>query len=244
MLLKTNGIVLRSVKYGEHSIITTIFTSVQGVQTYMVQGVRSSKTGKNRAGMFQPGMMLELVVYQQSNKNLQRIKEFHASYIYNTLQEDVVKNSVVLFSIELLLRLLPEHAPMPELFEFVHRYLTTLDKMATMNVANFPLFFIIHCSREFGFDMKGSYSKETPYLDLNEGGFTAHLPSQASHISDDDAKALSSLQEVRGYDSLLKVEMNAGMRMKLIDWYIAFLQRHTQHMGSIRSLSVLRTVLH
>jgi hypothetical protein len=38
--------------------------------------------------------------------------------------------------------------------------------------------------------------------------------------------------------------MSAAMRMRLTEWYIAFLQRHTQHMSNIRSLQVLQAILH
>ncbi len=244
MLQKTNGIVLRSVKYGESSLITTIFTEVYGVQAYMVQGVRSAKSRQNRAAFFQPGTILSLVVYHQPNKNLQRIREFEAGHIYSHAQENVVKNSILLFSVEVLLRLLPEGAPMPELYGFVHDYLVKLDEMAAGKVANFPLYFIIHCSREFGFNLKGSYSKATPYLNLGEGGFTEQAPATMSYTSDEDVQALSRLQQVTEAEALQDVQMNADMRLRLIDWYVTFLQQHTQHMGNVRSLPILRAVLH
>ena len=47
-LHKTKGIVLRSVKYGETSIIVTIFTELFGVQSYLVNGIRTSS--KKAAG--------------------------------------------------------------------------------------------------------------------------------------------------------------------------------------------------
>ena len=244
MLHKTDGIVLRSVKYGETSLVTTIFTSVFGVQTYMVQGVRSSKQSQNRAGSFQPGTLLDLVVYRQPNKNLQRIREFQAACIYNGMQEDVVKNSVVLFSVEVLLRLLPEDAPLPMLFDIANEYFITLDKVPVASAANFPLYFIIQCSRVMGYELKGQYSQATPYLNLREGGFTDVPPATMSFINDGDAAVLNHMLEVNEYEVLAGIEMNAGMRFRLIDWYIAYLREHTQHMGSIRSLSVLRAVLH
>ena len=244
MLHKTNGIVLRSVKYGESSLITTIFTAAAGIQTYIVQGIRSQKSRQNRAGSFQPGILLELVVYQQPNKNMQRIREFQVAYIYKALQEDVVKNSIVLFSVEVLLRLLPENAPLPALFDFVYAYFIALDTMPVHDVANFPLFFIIHCSREFGFDLTGGYSNETPYLNLAEGGYTAQPPATLPHVTDEDAMALTLLLKVNAFDELRQAPMNADMRLRLIDWYVAYLQQHTQHMGNVRSLAVLRAVLH
>jgi DNA repair protein RecO (recombination protein O) len=244
MLHKTNGIVLRSIKYGDTSLVTTIFTQLYGLQTYIVQGVRSSKAAKNRAGSFQPATLLELVVYRQPQKNMQRIREFQAAYIYSSLQQDVIKNSVALFSVEILLRLLPEDASMPALFDFAFDYFTRLDKMPVSNVANFPLYFVVQCSRIFGFDLKGSYSRETPHLDLSEGGFTEQAPLVPPYTNDEDASALSLLLKVNDYNAVDIIHLNAAMRLRLIDWYILFLQRHTQHMGSIKSLSVLRTILH
>jgi len=244
MLHKTNGLVLRSIKYGDSSLITTIFTDVYGIQTYIVQGVRSVKARQNRAGFFQPGMMLELVVYMQPQKNMQRIREFQPAYIYTTVQESVVKNSIVLFSAELLLRLLPEHAPMTMLFDFTFNYFKLLDTTTTEHVANLPLFFIIQCSRALGYELKGDYTTETPYLNLQEGGFTDHAPAALPYTKDEDAIALNTFLREEDYDQLKSIEMNAAMRFRLIEWYIAFLKQHTQHMGNIKSLQVLQTILH
>jgi DNA repair protein RecO (recombination protein O) len=244
MVHNTDGIVLRSIKYGDSSFITTIFTSLYGVQTYMAQGVRSTKAGKNRGSFFQPGTLLELVVYQQPQKNMQRIREFQAAYIYTTLHEDVIRNSVLLFSVELLLRLLPEHAPLPVLFNFSLAYFKALDIAPVAHVANFPLYFVIQCSRELGYELKGEYSTETPYLNLQDGAFTEHPPATIPFASDEDARIMSRLLAATDVATFNTTEMNGTTRLRLIDWYVAFLQQHTQHMGSIRSLSVLRAILY
>jgi DNA repair protein RecO (recombination protein O) len=244
MLHKTNGIALRSVKYGDTSLIVTIFTDVFGMQAYMVQGVRSSKASRNKASYFQPGMLLELVVYMQPNKNMQRLREFQAAHIYKTVHEDVVKNSIVLFSSEIMLRLLPEHAVLPELYEFASQYLILLDNSSGKQVPNMPLYFLVQCSRLLGYEPKGEYSDETPHLDLQDGGFSGHTPSQAPFMSDEDARALNGFLSSDNYDDVKDVGMSSDMRLRLIDWYIAYLQQHTQHLGNIRSLPVLRTILH
>ena len=54
MTHKTKGIVLRSIKYGETSLVVTIFTEMFGIQTYMVNGVRTSKKSAAKANLFQP----------------------------------------------------------------------------------------------------------------------------------------------------------------------------------------------
>ena len=60
MIHKTKGIVLRAVKYGETSLVVTIFTELFGLQSYLVNGVRTpTKKGTAKANLFQPAAMLE-----------------------------------------------------------------------------------------------------------------------------------------------------------------------------------------
>ena len=63
MTHKTKGIVLRTIKYGETSVVVTIFTELFGIQTYMVNGVRTTEKSSAKANYFQPGAILDLVVY-------------------------------------------------------------------------------------------------------------------------------------------------------------------------------------
>ncbi len=244
MLQKTKGIVLRSVKYGDSSLVLTVFTSLYGIQTYMVQGVRSSKVRNNRSGLLQPAALLDLVVYHKPQQNLQRIKEFQAAYLYNSLHEEIVKNSIAIFSVELLSRLLPEHAIMPELFDFAFAYFIQLDKMPLNTVANFPLWFIIQCSDLLGYNLKGDYTPQTLHLNLQEGGFTNHPPATRPFVNDEDTKTLALLLKAKEFSDLGLADMNSEMRFRLIDWYLEFLRQHAQHLGNIRSLTVLQTILH
>lgn len=246
MIATTQGIVLRSIKYGETSLVTTVFTRTYGVQTYLVQGARlaNAKSRQSRAGLLQPSMLLDLTVYHKPGGSLQRMKEFSAAYIYNTLQEEVVKNSVALFSIELIYRLLPEDAPAPELFDFVKEYFEVLDRLPATSVANFPLFFAIQCSRYLGYEINGKFSEQTPHLNLHEGGFTASAPLVHPHVTDEEASALNDLLMAKELADISRIAMSGGMRQRLLEWYIAFLHRHTEHMKPIRSLAVLQAVLH
>src|SRR5687767_14593934 len=98
MTHKTKGIVLRTVKYGETSIIATIYTELFGVQSYMVKGVRqSSKKSAGKGIYFQPSALLDLVVYHNQLKNLNFIKEYQWSYLYQHVLFDVVKNTVAMY---------------------------------------------------------------------------------------------------------------------------------------------------
>ena len=77
MIHPTKGIVLRTVKYGETSVIVLVFTEKFGVQSYLVNGVRiSSKKGSGKANLFQPSAILDMVVYHNELKQLNRVREF------------------------------------------------------------------------------------------------------------------------------------------------------------------------
>lgn len=244
MVQKTQGLVLRAMKYGETSLIVNIFTRLHGVQSYLVQGVRSAKQKQQRAGLLQPGTLLDMVVYQKPQQNLQRIKEFQPAYIYRSLHEQIIKNSIALFSVEVLLRILPEHAPMPEAFDFTFEYLKQLDEKPMSEVANYPVFFLISVGRLMGFDIGGNYSSETPHLHLHEGVFASNPPTMPPYLSDAESQALSHLLNCTDMEGLKAVSINSQMRFNLLDWYLEFLHRHTQHFGNVRSLDVLRAILH
>ena len=49
MLHSTKGIVLRTIKYGDTSIVVAIYTELFGVQSYLVNGVRTEKKSAGKA---------------------------------------------------------------------------------------------------------------------------------------------------------------------------------------------------
>ena len=72
---KARGIVLHTVKYGESSLVAYLFTDVGGRQTYMIQGVRSSRGRGNKAALFQPMFLLEFEGIEQPHAEMHRMKE-------------------------------------------------------------------------------------------------------------------------------------------------------------------------
>src|SRR5882757_4848608 len=144
-LYKTKGMVLRAVKYGDTSLIVMVYTELFGVQSYIVSGVRTStKKGPGRANLFQPTAILDLVVYHNDLKHLQRIKEFKWGYLYKHIFFDVIRNAVAVFMVELLQKCLKQPEPNAELFYFIEDAFVHLDEAEGPVLANFPLFFTLH----------------------------------------------------------------------------------------------------
>lgn len=239
----TKGIVLRSVKYGETSLILTVFTEIFGLQSYIIKGIRSGKS--NRAGLLQVASILDIVVEHRPNRQLQHIKEFQPHYLYQTLQEEIIKNSIAIYSVELLTRLLPSEEVMEELFHFAYQYFLDLDKASIHTIANYPLFFTIQCGKYFGYNILGNYSSQTPYLNAIEGMFSNQPPPFGSPLHESDVAAIASLIKMSEVDNnIVEDHLNAPARNRILDWYIQFLQHHTQHLSNLRSLEILRKILH
>ena len=243
-LHKTKGIVLRTVKYGETSLIATLYTELFGIQSYMVNGVRaSSKKGPGKANLFQPSAVLDLLVYHNEMKNLQRIREVGWAFLYEHIFFNVLKNSVALFMVELLQKCLKQPEPTPELFYFIEDSFRHLDSCEGRVLANFPLFFTLHLAGFFGFRIQDIYTEKTPILDLREGQFVEELPPHTQVLEGALSYHTAQLLRVQRPEELQELPLNQETRRALLQAYQAFYAMHVPDFGEMRTLTVLQTVL-
>lgn len=241
---KTKGIVLRTVKYGETSFIATVYTELFGIQSYIVKGVRqTSKKGASKASYFQPAAMLEMEVYHNELKNLQFIKDYQWSYLYNALFFDVIKNAAAMYLIELLQHALKQPEANPELFYLIEDSLKQLDKGNEKLTANIPLYFTLHLLAELGFQVQGEYNLQTPVLDLQDGNFVAAIPDHNFYITGDLAKTTAAVNNINFYNDLENFQLNRNTRRQLLEAYAQYLALHIEGFGELRSLKVLQEVL-
>lgn len=243
-LHKTKGIVLRTVKYGETSLIVTLFTELFGIQSYLVNGVRaSSKKGTGKANMFQPAAILDMVVYHNELKQLNRIKEFRWAVIYHHILTDVPKNAVALFMVELLTKCLKQPESNPDLFHFVEDCFLYLDNSSGAVTANLPLFFALHLPVHFGFRIADNYSEKYHFLDLQEGGFVVIQPPHPHFLEEKQSAVTSQLLKVMQPEELEDIRLNHEFRRQLLHRFEDYYRLHIQDFGTMKSLPVLREVL-
>jgi len=243
-LHKTKGIVLKAVKYGETSLIVTMFTELFGLQSYLVNGVRTStKKGSGKANLFQPTAILDLVVYHNELKHLNRIKEFKWSYLYQHIFSDVPKNSVALFMIELLTKCLKQPEANPELFEFCEDAFIHLDESTGSVMANFPLFFALHLPVFFGFRISDEYSDKNSIVDLREGMFVPERPNHFHFLEGKQAEVTSELLKMMQPEELEQLKLNHDFRRQLLFAYETYYALHIQDFGTMKTLPVLKEVL-
>lgn len=244
MTHKTKGIILRTIKYGETSLVVTAYTELFGLQTYLVKGVRTqSKKGMGKANLFQPGALLEMVVYHNELKNLQFIKEFKWSYLYQNLYSDVIKNSVAVYMIELITKSIREPETNAELFYFIEQNLMLLDEAEPRVTANLPLHFSLHLAAWLGFGIAEKESEDAATLDLQEGKFTPEIPAHGAYLDGKLAEATAELVAAQNAVSTFRVKLNQQQRRQLLQAYEQFYLYHITEFGSLKTLPVLEAVL-
>ena len=242
-LHKTKGLVLRTVKYGESSVVVTIFTELFGLQSYIVNSVRMpSKKAAGKSQLFQPAALLDLVIYHNELKQLNRIKEYNWAILYRHIFSDVPKNAVAMFLVELLHRSLKQPESNPELFHFAEDVLLRLDESSGTVMANLPLFFALHLTHFLGFRIDDNSGDKRVYVDLKEGCFIDHIPQHPYFLDEKQSQVVSQLLKVMQPEELEQVKLNAGFRRNLLQRLETYYALHIPEFGTLRTLPVLKAI--
>jgi DNA repair protein RecO (recombination protein O) len=242
-MFKTTAIILKTTKYGETSLVVTAFTELFGVQTYMVNGVRTSKKTGLKASLYQPASVVEMEVYHNEKNTLHRIRECNRKHVFMYVLSDVVKNSIAVFMMELLYKLLKQPEQNADLFYFCEDALLQLDEAPANVAANLPLFFALQLSHFFGFKIDDNYSEENCFLDLQEGNFIPERPHHTNFLSGENAILTAEILKIMIPAELSQLKMNKLKRRELLAKYMDYYALHTAEFGIMKTLVVMQEVL-
>lgn len=243
MLSQSIGIVLKTIKYGETSLIVQLFSEQLGLHSYMLKGIRKTKSATATANLFYPGSILQLQLEHKPQRHLQVIKEFQCAYIYQELQSDIAKHALLIYAVELLLKTLPEQETMDLLFQYTHQQFIAIDQKSLTELLYFPLYFTITCGQFLGYNILGAYSTNTPFADPIQGSFSATAPNIEPYLTHEESCLLNQLILQCNNASSINLNIDKHTRNKLLDWYLIFLKSHHTSVGQMKSLPVLRSIL-
>ena len=224
MIIKTKGIVLSYIKYGDTSIIARIFTEELGYGSFIVNSIRSQKSKKS-IGYFQPFSILELVLYVKESRDLQRISEFKNAMPLHHIHQDMTKGAITLFLSEVFSKLLQaEQSPNPDLFAFAEDSIKCMDGL-TSGVANFHLQFLLKIGTYLGYE-------------IEEAKFLFSTIDKLVPTTDDHTFVEHLIQDPYGST----YNLNRIIRNSVLDSILDFYQHHA-HISKPKSLEVLRSIL-
>ena len=150
MLIKTEAIVLHSLKYGESRMIVDLFTRQQGRLSCIVSIPKTSKA-KIKKQLFQPLTLIDVESDIRPRVQLQKLCDARLLHTPLTLHLSPAKMAISLFLAEFLYHALRgEQQPDEQLFDYMKHSFLWLDA-AHDGYANFHLSFLMHLSRFLGF---------------------------------------------------------------------------------------------
>ncbi len=236
MQQKTNGLILQNTKFQEKKSILKIFTLQQGIQSYVVNVGHSAKS-KIKPAHIMALNQIEFIEQIKKTRSLQLISDIHVSYIYQTLFNNPIKNTIAIFLNELLLKSLREQPDNKELYQFIVESLVVFDNQH-YEASNFHLHFLVELSKYLGFYPNNNYSKNNCLFDMQEGIFTAQTPH---HLFYADTELSFHLSELLNNKS--NFTCTAKTRAQLLNVLIMLYRLHIPNFGEINSIQILKEVL-
>lgn len=168
MLLSTKSIVLKCIKYGESTMICHVLTEAFGRESFIVN---ISKKKSNHS-FYQPGNLLLLHLDYNELKKIHRIKEAEWHFIYQQTHQNISKNCVAMFVIDVVTQSISHPEKNAELFDFILETLLWNDEASADYVKNIPLYFV-YCflkllGHDFSFDLTKDIVRQQNLQGVNE----------------------------------------------------------------------------
>ena len=232
--IKTQGIVFKSLKYSETSLILDIYTAELGLKSFIVSGVRKARS--KMANVFLPMNIIDLVALNKEN-TLSRIKEAQYAVPYQKLNLEVVRSTIGVFLIDLCRNAIQEKETNTELYNFISQSLIKLDR-DDIDLKYYPLTFTVELATFLGFQMNNNFSAETPYFDLMSGEFTYTDTTHTHMLNDNLSQQLSLLLR-----NPTELNMDKLTRTLILDALVMYYRLHIEGFRELKSLPVLRMVL-
>ena len=239
MITKTRGIVLRSVRFGESSLIVDVLTKSSGRVSFMVHIPKTSK-GKIKKQYFQPMTLLDFEYDFRQRSNLQRIKDVRVSLPYSSIPIDPAKSCISLFLSEFIYYATRNEQENPTLFTYISTSLEWLDN-AYEDFANFHLVFMMRLGKFLGFHPFLEDFTPGCFFDLRNGCFTLSMPLHTDFLNAADAGHLYNLMRMN-FDTMKLFKLSHDDRNRISEIVLRYYKLHLPNMPELQSFDILREV--
>lgn len=236
MLVKTNAIVLNSLKYGESQIIVDMFTEMYGRLSFMQRISRTSRSGVKKQ-FFQPLTILSIEFDFRPSQKLQRIKEAAVACPFVSIPFDALKLSIAMFVAEFTSYCTRSEQANRPLYLFVENSVRWLDA-CTNGFANFHIIYMLHLSRFVGFYPNLDSGVGKTWFDMRSGCFTGSMPAHNDVLQPDEANKIRLLMRLN-YTTMRLLSLSRSERNRIVEVVLQYYGLHQPGFPEMKSLPVL-----
>ncbi|MFT6807174.1 MAG: DNA repair protein RecO (recombination protein O) [Saprospiraceae bacterium] len=232
MLKTSEGIIVRTIKYGETSLILDIFSSDQGIRSYIVGGVRTNR-GKSKVALVRVLNLVRFVAYDKGNDTLNRIKEIEYNYVYKAIPFDVVKGSLATFLIEICRKAIKASDAYEDIYNYIVKGMIHLDNI-DQGLAHFHINFLIGLAEKLGFQLDNNYNLDRAYFNLSEGTFIRSITDHRFTLDKDLSLYLHAYLSKNTNPQVPK-----HARLELLKNLMKYYKYHISDFGELKSLPII-----
>lgn len=237
MMTKTKAIVLRTIKYGDASVVADLFTEELGRLSFMVRIPKSQKA-RVKKQFFQPLSVIEVDFDFRPRSGLQYLRDVRLSLPFASIPFDAVKLSLSLFLAEFIYYSTRDEQRNAGLFQYVENSISWLDA-ADHAFANFHLVFMMRFSRFIGFYPNLDDYVEGCFFDLRSASFCSKAPLHRDFLLPEEAERINTLMRMN-YESMHLFRMNRLERNRITEIILNYYRQHVPNMPELQSFSVMR----
>ena len=242
MLVRTNAIVISTVKYGDSSLITRCYCKELGLKSFMLKGILTSKKGGLKKSLFQPLNLINIStqIKNQSNQKLNFIREGSLKVHFKEIPLKIKKNAIALFISEVISRVIYEEGnPNISLYSFLENSIMRLEKDEFSPV--FHLKFLTLLSDQLGF-YPNLMCQEKEFFDIESGCFCENSNSKYA-VGGETVRVFKKLLVIN-FDDIVQIKISNTLRIKVLDFLIDYFNIHLPRFGKIKSIAVLHEIFH
>ena len=247
MLISTSAIVLKTIPYGDTSVIARMFTEDQGKVTILAKGAWRPKN--NAGALLEPMNHIHLQYYHKNSREIQVLKDGGFTQQFSNLRKELSKVIVGLTIVEMMDKSTLDNNPFPILYRLGWRVLEKLND-EKQNIWLIFVFFLYQLSLRLGFlpNIKKCSKCNADLISGCFDNYTGELIcvncSTQSKISLDE-NSLSALQKLEGLhlDDLQTLSINMQGITNSIQFLDLFISFHLEGLKKLRSMTMLKQIL-
>ncbi len=148
MIVKSDAIVLKTMKFRESSIIATLLTRDYGKVSVIAKGIRNRSRGG--ASALEPMNYVRVVIYRKPGRDLQLMTQCDPVRVFKGLSDDLERMAVGMAAVELTNLAISPDETHPEVFDLVVGTLEALSS-ATRHPGNALYYFEVQLLGLLGF---------------------------------------------------------------------------------------------
>ena len=244
MIVKTEGIVLKSFDFRETSRIATFFTRDQGKVKGVLKGIR--KDPRKFASSVEKFSLNDIVYYQYRNSDIHLVSHCDMKDFYQGLRQDLERMTAASYAAELIDTLMPSEETNAQIYDLMQAFLKSLQ--ATPDVSKLVQTFQIKILSLSGFKPHletcvSCYKSvvDAPRFSLRLGGLLCGVchdtAGEATPISLGAVASILHIQK-NNWDAALRLGMAPFIKKELKYVLNHFLVFHLErHLRSTRFLS-------